>query len=173
MNFPKEQFVPIFILAVLLLYSYYYFSQKYPNIIENLWGTIKGDLRQFYIYSLLVCFVFFFFIFIFLYTYNKFEEIEINTIIIALYGIVLTSILWMPLSIIYYKKPDNLLRLTIIVLLLLVALFAFILFYTLYKIKDNSLIKNVSTIGAFYFFFQTFFLDFLYWNYAFLFRYSP
>ncbi len=173
MNFPKEQFVPIFILGLMLLYSYYYFSQKNPGIIENLWGTIKGRLREFYIYSILVCFVFFFFIFIYLNTYNKFNQIEIDTIIISLYGIVLTSILWMPLSIIYYKKPDNLLRFTIIVLLLLVGLFAFNLFYTLYNIKDDSLLKRVSMIGSFYFFIQAFFMDFLYWNYAFLFRYSP
>jgi len=169
MNFPISSTIWIAILGAILLYSYYHFSQKFPNVIESLWGTIKGKTRKFYYYSIGFCFLCYFAIFYYLFQYNHFTSSHIYQITLAISVMIIASMLWMPTSIEYHFHPHWILRTLIIFILLVVALSAWYLVHILLQIKDNSFAHKLAVFGASYFFFQVFILDFLYWNYAYLF----
>ncbi len=170
MNFPISNTIFIAIIGFLLLYSYKFFSSKDPSIVEHLWGSIKGNLRKFYFISIGICFIAYFFIFIYLFKTNKLNNDLIFKITIAISGMILSSILWMPVSIIYYKNRSMLLKIMVIFILLLVSLFAFYLIKLLKDINENTIYHKLALYGSMYFFFQVFILDFIYWNYAFLYN---
>ncbi len=173
MNFPIQNTLFIAILGSILLYSYYYFSKSFPGAIEKLWGNIKGKTRQFYYYSIAFCFIAYIFIFLYFFTKNDFDKDTIYKITLAISGMILASIIWMPLSIQYLKTRIELLRIMIILTLLLVSLFAFYLIIIIQHQKETNsyknILKNIALVGSAYFFFQVFFLDFVYWNTQFLF----
>lgn len=172
MNFPLHNTLFIALLGFILLYSYYYFSQKYPSIIESLWGTIKGKTRQFYFYSIGFCFLCYIAIFIYLFSKNNLTSPQIEQITVAISTMIIASMLWMPLSIQYHFHKTNILKSLIIITLLLVSLSAFYLILLLSELKETSLkmkyLRNISVLGSMYFFFQVFVLDFIFWNYAYL-----
>ena len=174
MNFPIQNTLFIAILGFILLYSYYYFSQKYPSIIESLWGTIKGKTRQFYFYSIGFCFLCYISIFFYLFSKNNLTSSHITQITLAISTMIIASMLWMPLSIQYHFNKSFILKSLIIITLLLVSLSAFYLILLLSELKETSskmkYLHNISLFGGAYFFFQVFVLDFIYWNYAYLWR---
>jgi hypothetical protein len=174
MNYPIYNTLFIALLGIILLYSYYYFSQKYPSIIESLWGTIKGKTRQFYFYSIGLCFLCYISIFIYLFSKNNLTSTQIQQITTAISTMIIASMLWMPLSIQYHFHKSSILKSLIIITLLLVSLSAFYLILLLFELKETSTkmkyLQNISLLGSIYFFFQVFVLDFIYWNYAYLWR---
>jgi hypothetical protein len=173
MIFPIQNTLLIAILGAILLYSYYYFSKLYPSSIEKLWGNIKGKTRQFYYYSIAFCFIAYIFIFLYFFTKKDFDNDTIYKITLAISGMIIASIIWMPLSIQYLKNKIELLRVMIILTLLLVSLFAFYLIIIIQHQKETDsykkILKNIALLGSCYFFFQVFVLDFVYWNFQFLF----
>lgn len=173
MNFPVKNTIFIAILGAILLYSYYYFSKLYPQSIEKLWGNIKGKTRQFYYYSIAFCFIAYIFIFLYFFTKSDFDKDTIYKITLAISGMILASLIWMPLSIQYLNTKIELLRIMIILTLLLVALFAFYLIIIIQHQREINktqiILKNIALLGSCYFFFQVFVLDFVYWNFQFLF----
>lgn len=173
MHFPVQNTLFIATLGAILLYSYYYFSKLYPGSIEKLWGNIKGKTRQFYYYSIAFCFIAYIFIFLYFFIKKDFDKETIYKITLAISGMILASLIWMPLSIQYLNTKIELLRIMIIFTLLLVSLFAFYLIIIIQHQKEtkpiNVVLKNIALVGSSYFFFQVFFLDFVYWNFQFLF----
>jgi len=172
MKFPLSHTLFIAIFGFLLLYSYYFFSQKFPNIIESLWGSIKGNIRKFYFISIFFCFIAFGFIFFYIFQKNNFTSLQIIQFTTALAIIIFSSLLWMPTSILYFYNKSLFLKLLIILILLLVSMGALYLIMILQSWKETN--KNMMTYqnyafyGACYFFFQVFILDFIFWNYAYL-----
>ena len=154
------------ILGTILLFSYYYFININPNITNQLWGGIKGLERKLTIISGTITSL----LYLVLIYYLSFETNEINNnklineIIFYQILLIITSMFWMPLAINYIKNKSKLLKVLTILTLFLVAIFAFMIFYKLLKVKDNSLIKKYALFSAFMLFFHTFFLDFINWN---------
>lgn len=172
MKYPLSHTLFIALIGFLLLYSYYFLSQKFPNIIEALWGTIKGNIRRFYFVSISLCFVAFGFIFFYIFQKQDFTSIQIYQITTALSIIIFSSLLWMPTSILYYYQKSLFLKLCIILILLLVSMGAFYLIMTIQSWKETNKkmisLQNNAFYASCYFFFQVFILDFLFWNYAYL-----
>jgi len=139
------------------------------NSMEVFWGAIKGNLRTFYMISLGVIICAFILLLFYLMRTNSLTEIEGFKIFIALFGITIFSLFWLPLSVLYvnYNKNKSFVRLLTIITLFLVAFSAFY-FLTVFKdVKDNSLFKKVVFYGMVYLFCHVFFLDFIFWDYFF------
>jgi hypothetical protein len=137
--------------------------------MEIFWGAIKGNLRKFYMISLVVIIFAFILLLFYLMNTNSLTEIEGFKIFIALFGITIFSLFWLPLSLLYvnYNMNKNLIKFLVIITLFLVAVSAFY-FLTVFKdVKDNSLFKKVVFYGMVYLFCHVFFLDFIFWDYFF------
>ena len=168
MSFNSFYLFIIIIFGLLLLYSYYEFLMN-ANSMEIFWGAIKGNLRTFYMISLGVIICAFILLLIYLMNTNSLTEIEGFKIFIALFGITIFSLFWLPLSLLYvnYNMNKNLIKFLVIITLFLVSISAFY-FLTVFKnIKDNSLFKKIVFFGMIYLFCHVFFLDFILWDYFF------
>lgn len=158
----------LFISGIVLLYSYYRLGKNTPYV-EKLWGKIDGNFRNVYIYSIFIS-ALPFLITVYYINFNKKLDQKIkNNIYLGLLSVVLFSIFWMPLSILYLiKKEDKcMIRQLVIFTLFLVAASAFYVLNELKKIDDNSLLYKSSFYGMCYFFFHVFVLDFITWSYNF------
>ena len=168
MSFNSFYLFIIIIFGLLLLYSYYEFLYNL-NSMEIFWGAIKGNLRKFYMISLIVIIFAFILLLFYLMNTNSLTEIEGFKIFIALFGITIFSLFWLPLSLLYvnYNMNKNLIKFLVIITLFLVSISAFY-FLTVFKnIKDNSLFKKIVFFGMIYLFCHVFFLDFILWDYFF------
>ena len=168
MSFNSFYLFIIIIFGLLLLYSYYEFLAN-ANSMEVFWGAIKGNLRTFYMISLGLIICAFILLIFYLMNTKSLTEMEGFKIFIALFGITIFSLFWLPLSVLYvnYNKNKSFVKLLIIITLFLVAFSAFY-FLTVFKdVKDNSLYKNVVFYGMVYLFCHVFFLDFIFWDYFF------
>lgn len=168
MSFNSFYLFIIIIFGLLLLYSYYEFLAN-ANSMEIFWGAIKGNLRTFYMISLGLIICAFILLLFYLMNTKSLTEMEGFKIFIALFGITIFSLFWLPLSVLYvnYNKNKSFVKLLIIITLFLVAFSAFY-FLTVFKdVKDNSLYKNVVFYGMVYLFCHVFFLDFIFWDYFF------
>ena len=168
MSFNSFYLFIIIIFGLLLLYSYYEFLMN-ANSMEIFWGAIKGNLRTFYMISLGVIICAFILLLIYLMNTNSLTEIEGFKIFIALFGITIFSLFWLPLSVLYvnYNKNKFFIKLLTIITLFLVAFSAFY-FLTVFKdVKDNSFYKKIVFYGMVYLFCHVFFLDFIFWDYFF------
>lgn len=165
MQFNRSYIIIIALLGILLLYSYYYFAINDKRVLE-LWGRIKGNYLNIYYISMFVSAFGFLLFFYYLYISNSFTKKEEFNILIALLGIVVISILWMPLSLFYLRNKNNMLMISIILVLLLVALFTLYLLLTLYNINEQNykLNKQLAIYGMVYFFIHAFFFDFISWS---------
>lgn len=163
MYFDKKYIITLFILGVILLYSYYYFISS-SNKKTELWAGINGNLLKFYYFSILLCAFGFLFLFNYLMYSNNFNQYNSNQIFYSILSIVLISMLWMPLSLYYLKNKSNILMYIIVFILLLVSLSTLYLLYVLNNINDNSIHKKLAIIGMIYFFIHTFFLDEIIWS---------
>ena len=168
MSFNSFYLFIIIIFGLLLLYSYYEFLYNL-NSMEIFWGAIKGNLRKFYMISLVVIIFAFILLLFYLMNTNSLTEIEGFKIFISLFGITIFSLFWLPLSLLYvnYNMNKNLIKFLVIITLFLVSISAFY-FLTVFKnIKDNSLFKKIVFFGMIYLFCHVFFLDFILWDYFF------
>jgi hypothetical protein len=169
MNFDKKYIIILSLSGIILLYSYYYFLKDYN--ISKLWGKIKGNLLKIYYLSMILSVFGFIALFYYLLISNNFTKNDIFKIFIFLLLIILTSILWTPLSIKYLETNKNIFKYLTFFVLFLVALFTFLLLIALYNVNDNkySLYKIIGLIGMTYFFIHVFFFDFIIWSYNVLF----
>ena len=158
----------LFLSCIFLLYSYYRLAKKTPYI-DKLWGQISGNFKYLYIYSIFISSLPFLITVYYLNYSNNLDENIKHNIYIGLLGIVLFSIFWMPLSILYLiKKEDKcMIRKLVIFTLFLVSACTFYVLYQLNNIKDESLTYKFSFYGMCYFFFHVFILDFITWSYNF------
>lgn len=158
----------LFISGLVLLYSYYRLGKNTPYV-EKLWGKIDGNFKNVYIYSIFISALPFLITVYYINFDKKLDQKIKNNIYLGLLGIVLFSIFWMPLSILYLiKKEDKcMIRQLVIFTLFLVAASAFYVLNELKKIDDNSLLYKSSFYGMCYFFFHVFVLDFISWSYNF------
>jgi hypothetical protein len=163
----KVAFFSNTILGAILLFSYYYFININPKIVNKLWGSIKGLERNLTIISGIVTSLLYLVLIYYLsFSFKKsnYNNKLINEIVTYQILLIIISMFWLPLSIEYIKNKNILLKFSIILTLFLVAIFAFIIFYKLLNIEDNKLIKKLALFAAFMLFFHTFFLDFINWN---------
>jgi hypothetical protein len=163
MNFNKNYIFILFILGVILLYSYYYFLKNNKDSMK-LWGKINGNLLKIYYISMLLSAFGFLCLFYYLITTNVFTKENIIKLFISLIGIIVISILWMPLSLNYLRNKNNITKFLIIFVLLAVSICALYLLNILYNINDSSITKNIALVGMTYFFIHAFLFDFIIWN---------
>jgi hypothetical protein len=156
------------VLGLILIASYVYFGMENKKIVNKLWGNIKGNKRKLTIASIII--TAFFYLFTIYYIGFKSDKLDQNIIKnIVLYQVILilASMLWMPLSIKYLNKQEQLTKVAIILILFVVAMCALAILYNIFKLNDVGKYKNLALIGAGMLFLHTFFLDFLDWNYNF------
>lgn len=150
-----------------LLYSYYKLAITTP-FVNKLWGKINGILKNIYILSIFISSIPFILTVYYINTQNINQNIKQN-IFNGLLGIVLFSIFWMPLCILFLIKNNGkcIIRQIIILTLFLVSFCSFYVLYQLNNINDNTLLYNLTFYGMCYFFFHVFILDFITWSYHF------
>ena len=160
--------VSILVFGAFLLYSYYRLGTQTPYV-NKLWGSIKNNLKNFYTFSILLCAIPYLTT---LYYVNTSKSIDIhikNNILCGLLCIVLFSIFWMPLSILYLLKKEDktMIQQLVLITLFLVACSALYVVMNLHQIKSNDLLYKISYYGMCYFLFHVFVLDFITWSYNF------
>jgi hypothetical protein len=158
----------LFLAGFFLLFSYYRLSIN-TSFVNELWGNIDGELKNFYMISIFISAIPFIATLYYINTKTNINSKIIDKIYFGLLSIVLFSIFWMPLSILYLlKKQDkNMIMYLVLLTLFLVALSTLFVVYQLYLINDQSLLYNISFYGMLYFLFHTFVLDFITWSYNF------
>tara|TARA_A100001035_G_scaffold279950_1_gene283158 strand:+ start:773 stop:1273 length:501 start_codon:yes stop_codon:yes gene_type:complete len=151
-----------------LLYSYYRLS-IYTPYVDELWGNIRGNLKKFYIFSIFLCAIPFILTLYYVNSNNNINPLTMQYIYLGLFGIVIFSIFWMPLSLLYILKDEDKKFIKILVLftLFLVALSSAFVLYQLSHISDNSTLYLLSFYGMSYFLFHVFILDFITWSFFF------
>lgn len=170
MEFNRIYFLIILLLGVLLISSYYIYLSKITNI-DLFWGKTNLFYRNYlFIVSMVVCTIAFICMLIYLYLKDNFTKIEITNIFMSLLGIVLISLFWLPLTILYinYKKSRSLTLILLLLVLLIVGMSSLYLVLQIYKLGDNSLLSNMAFYGMIYFTFHTIILDLFYWSFNFL-----
>ena len=172
MKFSQVYLFSIILFGIILLYSYYRLLNN-SNSIEIFWGQIKGRLRTFYMISLFIIIIAFILTLFYLMFYSNLSEVENSKIFMALFGITIFSLFWLPLSMLYVEfnknknNNKNFIQFLIILTLFLVAFSAYYFVIIFKNIKDNSLYKKIVLFGMSYLFFHVFFLDFIFWDYFF------
>lgn len=162
MHFNQLYIIIISILGFLLLLSYGYYIQN-DKKTPQLWGKIKGNLLNIYYASMILSAIGFLLLFWFLIKSDAFNETNSKNLFIALLGIILFSMLWMPFSLEYIKTKSNVYKYLVLSVLFMVAFSSFMTLVILYNIKDNS--KLLALLGMLYFFIHVFFFDFIIWSY--------
>jgi hypothetical protein len=168
MKFNRSYILILSLFGILLLYSYYYFLKDNNNALK-LWGSIKGNLLNIYYLSMILSLIGFILLFFYLLYSDNFLKNDILKIFTLLLMIILTSILWTPLSLEYLRTKNNIYKYFTLFVLFLVALSTFLLLIVLYNINDTKYIlsKNLALGGMSYFFIHVFLFDFIIWSYNF------
>lgn len=168
MEFNRTYILILVILGVILLYSYYYYFINDKRSI-TLWGKIKGNLLNIYYLSMLLAALGFFLLFYYLIVGQNFTKNTSTKLIITLIIMLLLSMFWMPLSLKYLDKKENIYKYLVLLVLLLVSISIAYLLYILYNVTENKniLAKNFALIGMIYYFIHAFFFDFILWSYNF------
>jgi hypothetical protein len=168
MEFNRSYLLILVILGIILLYSYYYYFTNDKRSI-SLWGRIKGNLLNIYYFSMLAAALGFLLLFYYLIIGKSFSQSDNTKLIITLFIMLVLSMLWMPLSLKYLDKKEDIYKYLVLLVLLLVSISIIYLLYTLYNVKEykNILTKNIAFIGMIYYFIHAFFFDFILWSYNF------
>ena len=160
--------------------SYRYFKKDVP--IKYLWGNIDKGLQKFYTFSMIMTTVSFLAIIVFIQNVlnddteifgKKFKNGGFDYYFQPLALIILPSIIWMPITYLYLKKPNILWRYAIVAILATVALGGCLLMYALQNTNYKTLINNnlhsynAALIGSKYLAFHLTVLDAIYWTYSF------
>ena len=158
MIFDRFYIFSIILMCIILFYSYYYFSQnsKFKKIFEK----ISNDNIILYSISLIICYISFFIFIYYIYINNNFSKDEIFCIFMFSKMIIFFSIFLIPSYILFYHNNDKKIKYLIFIILLIISLSCFGLLYTIYNIKDDTLLKIIVIIGLIYFLFHKFILDF-------------
>jgi hypothetical protein len=159
--------IPIGILGILLLYSYYYFGSQNKTNVPNLWGSIKEPFITLYYGSMFLSAFGFLCMLYYVVTTKFITQNQYKELLLSLVIIIGASLFWMPLSLTYIKKRTTILQSLIIFILLTVALFSLNTVKIIVSIHDNSLTKRIALISMIYFFFHVFVLDTITWSYNF------
>lgn len=158
-------------LGMLLIASYVYFAMENKKKVNKLWGNIKGVKRRLIIASIFITTLFYLFtIYYITFKTNSLDQEKVKNIVLYQAILILASMLWMPLSIKYLNKQEELTKVGIILILFVVAMSALAIFYNIFKLNDSGKHKNLALIGAGLLFLHTFLLDFLDWNYNFFYE---
>lgn len=157
MIFDRFYIYSIILMCIILFYSYYYFSKnsKFKKIFEK----ISKNNIILYTISLIICYISFFIFIYYIYIKNIFSKDEIFTIFIFSKICIFFSIFLIPSYILYYHNNDKKIKYLIFIILLIIVLSCFGLLYTIYSIKDDTLLKIIVIIGLIYFLFHKFILD--------------
>ena len=150
----------------LLLYSYYYYYIHNKKSFPKLWGNIQN--KQPYIVSIFIaaaCYLY-----ILGYLLIQVNPTQRNTILLKELNIqqiilIIISILWTPLSIMYIKNEESkpFLKLAILLVLFIVSMCSLLYYKTLRKLN----VPKFVLICALIFFAHVFFGDFILWSYNF------
>ena len=164
------------VLGAVLIYSYYHYITKGGVSVKTLWGKAYS-VRNFYTLSLILCVVSYLVmsLFILFKTPNSRQNLALISNLVVINVLIITiSMLWLPLTLLYVKEKDSksLTMLGVLLVLFIVAMSAYKqvnLVKALSPENNNcaQTMKTAAIVGAGYFFFHTFFLDFLGWSYGF------
>lgn len=158
----------LLLLGLLLIISYVIYI-KNIDTVKPLWGKANETYKNIFFYiSLSICSIAFILTLIYISNNNKLSKSQINNLFLGLFGIVLMSLYWLPLTLLHlnYNNSRTLTMLLILFTLFIVALSSAYVSYIIYKIDDKSYFKIIILIGMIYFTFHTLVLDFIYWSYA-------
>ena len=161
----------------------YYFSPRIGGKnfdVNRLWGKVEKNIRGIYVTSMILCVISMFFIVAFIdFSINDKTSVLSKPFnkggnIFYFYAMalfIIPSIIWMPLSIMYLKKPSAMLKYLIIAVLGTVAIGSILLAYAVYNTdtKQNNInhhiwLKQGATVGSMYLAFHLTVLDFYYWS---------
>ena len=156
----------------ILLYSYYYYYKHNKKTFPKLWGNIRDNNKYLLSFSVFLAAISYVYIFIYLLniTNNKRNNILLKELNIQQILLIIISILWTPLSIMYLKNDDNkvLLRLAIMLVLFIVSMCCLLYYKTLSKLSLNkNIYRKMVLVCAIILFAHTFIGDFLIWSYNF------
>lgn len=166
------------VIGSLLLFSYYYYIKNGGIGLKTLWGFAYPHRNIFYV-SMVFALISWLLIFEFVLLSSRNSLVNarvISNLSTVQAIIIVVSMLWLPLVLIYAKSKTNpknpFLMLGILFVLLVVALASLKQIFIIRKIEhDNckvaNLSKNLAIAGGVYFFIHTFFFDFLAWDYSF------
>jgi len=128
-----------------------------------LWGGTPANVKPFYSASMLLAalsyFVFLYFIFFKLSP----EVVNFNILYLIFIGILLPSILWMPLTNLYVTAPGAGVWLGIRLVLILVGLFSIALTWFLMRLGGSGTAYGLAVGGSVYLAFHTLVLDAILW----------
>ena len=161
----------------------YYFSPRIGGKnfdVNRLWGKVEKNIRGIYVTSMILCVISMFFIVAFIdFSINDKTSVLSKPFnkggnIFYFYAMalfIIPSIIWMPLSIMYLKKPSVMLKYLIMAVLGTVAIGSILLAYAVYNTdtKQNNInhhiwLKQGATVGSIYLAFHLTALDFYYWT---------
>lgn len=164
------------IFGTILIYSYYHYITKSGVPIKKLWGKAY-KVNKLYLVSMILAALGYLIVLIFsiFKTPNtKTNHVILSNLMIIQALIVVVSMLWLPVTLIYIKMKINKLfiMLAILLILFIVAMTSakqFLLVKSLIPENNNcaKTMKILANLGAGYFFIHTFFFDFIGWNIGF------
>ena len=166
MQFERNYFVIISLLGVLLLLTYYNFSQSGKNNVELLWGRIKDKLLIFYYISMLLTAISFLTILYYLYITTSLDYNKSLQILFTISTIIVISMFWMPISLKYLVYKLFKYKVLIVSILLGISIASLLLALEIYGINEKKykFEKNIAFYAAIYFFFHIFFMDTVLWT---------
>jgi len=142
----------------------YFFSLK-DSRADAFWGGTPPYIRIIYTISMILAAFGYFAFLCFIIFKSNYSLINFKLLNIIFLGILLPSILWMPLTKIFLENPISLLWILIMLVLALVGISSCFLAWSLIKI--NLSFSNIpylfSVIGSIYFAFHTAILDMILW----------
>ncbi len=169
MKFPKDKLSIIYILGIILLYSYYYFLSLSPRNLEILWAGMKGSLKNIYMISIFLAAFGFLLLLYYLFITDSLTSSQINKLFIGAILVIVISMLWIPLSLKYSKNKSKIYQFMILVVLFSIAFSSLYIISIIDNIDDkkNKNFLILARFGMYYFLFHAFILDSLAWSFNF------
>ena len=164
------------ILGLILLYSYYHYITKGGVPIKKLWGK-SHKFKTIYLVSMLLATIGYFLVLgytIFKTPNTKLNGAIISNLMVIQVLIIVISMMWMPMTLVYLKEKSNksITMFAILLILFIVGMASAKQFLIVRNLTPENnqcakTMKTLATIGAGYFFVHTFFFDFLSWSIVF------
>ena len=165
-----------FILGSILIYSYYHYITKSRVPIKKLWGK-AFDLKHLYLISMVLAAIGYILVVVFsvFKTPNtKINNAIISNLMVIQVVIIVVSMLWMPMTLVYLKEKASrsYTMIAIVFILFIVALASAKQMIIVRNITPENnqcarYMKTAAIVGAGYFLFHTFAFDFLGWELGF------
>ncbi len=164
------------ILGLVLIYSYYHYITKGGVPIKTLWGK-SHKFKTIYLVSILLAAIGYFLVLgytIFKTPNTKLNGAIISNLMVIQVLIIVVSMMWMPMTLVYLKEKSNksITMFAILLILFIVGLASAKQFLIVRNLTSENnqcakTMKNLATVGAGVFFVHTFFFDFLSWSIGF------